>query len=80
MTGIYFSIYAVGMAGTAYGIYSLAFVRPILSYTCPRIVDGHVFAVQANEKGLDTPIDLFLQFIHTLITSSSRRRNACVNQ
>ena len=25
---MYFSIYAVGMVGTAYGIYSLVFVRP----------------------------------------------------
>ncbi|KAG6378967.1 hypothetical protein JVT61DRAFT_13254 [Boletus reticuloceps] len=29
VTGIYFSIYAVGMAGTAYGIYSLAFSKPM---------------------------------------------------
>ncbi|KAF8558729.1 hypothetical protein OG21DRAFT_1503686 [Imleria badia] len=27
--GIYFSIYAVGMVGTAYGIYSLAFSKPM---------------------------------------------------
>lgn len=28
MTGMYFSIYAVGMVGTGYGIYSLLMVCP----------------------------------------------------
>ncbi|KAN0097209.1 hypothetical protein V8E55_001655 [Tylopilus felleus] len=27
--GMYFSIYAVGMVGTAYGIYSLVFSKPM---------------------------------------------------
>jgi len=27
--GMYFSLYAVGMVGTAYGIYSLAFSKPM---------------------------------------------------
>lgn len=41
MTGIYFSIYAVGMVGTAYGIYSLAFVRPFSAkriLTCTNVL------------------------------------------
>ena len=40
-TGIYFSIYAVGMVGTAYGIYSLAFVRLFERARSP-VVDGNI--------------------------------------
>lgn len=79
MTGIYFSIYAVGMVGTAYGIYSLAFVCP---NTYARIADSNVpFAVQADEKGLNTRIDLILaclQCMHTLVISLDPNELSCV--
>lgn len=63
VTGVYFSIYAVGMVGTAYGIYSLAFVRllrtmPILAW----LMDKRFLAVQADAKGLTTRIELDSHF------------------
>lgn len=86
LAGVYFSIYAVGMVGTAYGIYSLAFVRPFLATRVPgSLMDTRPLAVQANEKGVNTRIDLILAFhsVHAYTRYSSSDVSSmfpCVNQ
>jgi hypothetical protein len=65
VTGVYFSLYAVGMVGTAYGIYSLAFVRPFrATRILASLTDKRPLAVQAHEKGLNTRIDLIHPSVH----------------
>lgn len=71
MAGVYFSIYAVGMVGTAYGIYSLVFVRPFrATRILASLTDERLLAVQANEKGgLNTRIDLIFPSVHAYTRS-----------